>query len=432
MKINFLEEKTKKLQKLLDISLYLGSTLDLKELLNRITNAFKEVLNTEDASIMLYNEEEDKLYFYQLTNLADEIVLKEVILKMGEGIAGYVAETKESLIVNDVQKDGRHDKRADKSTGKTTKNLIAIPVKYQERFIGVMEGINKIEGDFNEVDLKLALSFGNIAAVALENAKLHEETSNNLKRIKELEEAKSEFISVISHELNTPITPIQGYLDMILSRFEQLGPDNIRNFLEVIKGRVSHLHMLIKDLFIVNEVHELRTNLYMKEVDIRNIINEKIKLWDKEKATHKIILKEGENIKSFKIEADPDKLGHSLYHLLDNAGKFSEMGKTINILLDKVILNDKDFIQIIIKDEGIGIEEEYQEKIFDNFFQISAGSTREYGGLGIGLFICKKIIDVHNGNIFCRSKPGEGSQFYIQIPMHHLSTPDKIYPGILP
>ena len=90
--MGFLQEENKKLKKLLDISLYLGSTLNLSELLNRITDACKEVLNTEQASIMLYRE--GKLYFYKVTNPDDDIQLKKIILKMGQGIAGHVAEKK--------------------------------------------------------------------------------------------------------------------------------------------------------------------------------------------------------------------------------------------------------------------------------------------------------------------------------------------------
>ena len=148
MDLHYLKEENKKLQKFLDISLYLGGTLNLKELLGRINNAFKEVLNVQDASIILYNEEDDNLYFYQITNIEDETILKEVILKVGEGFAGHVASTGESLIVNNVSLDPRHDKRADSFTGITTKNIIAIPLSYQGRLIGVMEGINKIAGDF--------------------------------------------------------------------------------------------------------------------------------------------------------------------------------------------------------------------------------------------------------------------------------------------
>lgn len=409
----------KKLTKLLEVSLYLGSTLDLDELLDRINNTFREILNTEDASIILYNHETEELYFYQVTNVDDERTLEKIILKSGEGIAGYVARNKESIIVNDARNDPRHDKRADETTGKVTRNLIAVPIMYQDRFMGVMEGMNKKEGDFNDEDLTLALSIGNMVAISLENAKLHKETENNLKRIKELEAAKSEFISIISHELKTPITPIMGYIDLILAQIKNIDRDMIKDFLLISKERVYHLNMLIKDLFVVNEVDEFRTNLFIKEADIRELIKERVENWDRIRGTHPINVEIGEadSPERFKMKTDSTKISHCLYHLIDNGSKFSPEGTPITIKLDMIKLKGEDAFQISVKDKGIGIARENQEKVFEKFFQISQGLTREYGGLGIGLFICKKIVEAHNGVIFCESEPGKGSTFYVQIPL---------------
>jgi len=415
MENHILIQENKKLKKFLDISLYLGSTLDLKELLERVNNAFKEVLGTEDSSIFLYDEENEELDFYQVTNLADERVLKKIILRKGEGIAGAVALNRESIIVNNVSHDPRHDKRADQSTGKVTRNLIAVPLVYQDRFIGVMEGMNKIEGDFNEDDLKLALSFGNIASVALENAKLHEETESNLKKIKELEAVKTEFVSVISHELKTPLTPILGYIDMITSRIDVIKKEDIKEFLSMVKGKASHLHMLINDLFIANEVDKLQTNLFLKEMDVCEVIKESMKFWKKKNYTHPVNFEPPAD--KLKVALDRARLGHCIYHILENAAKFSEEGTPIDVRLGLIKKDGIDTIEIVVKDGGIGIPEEYYEKIFDRFFQISAGTTREYEGLGIGLFICRKIIEAHRGRIFCKSEEGRGSKFYIHMPV---------------
>jgi signal transduction histidine kinase len=411
-------EMNEKLKKLLSISLYLGSTLNLYELLKRIISVCKEVLNSEDASLILYDEKEEKLYFYEATNEFDVGQLKKIVLNLGQGIAGHVASTLEGLIVNDAQNEPRHDKTADRLTGKTTRNLIAIPVLYQNRLVGVMEAINKIDGDFIEEDLKIATSLGNMAAVALENAKLHEETKNNLEKIKELETAKTEFISILSHELKTPLTPIRGYIDLLLAKFEKLDAESVKTFLETIKNSASHLNMIINDLFIVNEVDVIRTNRDFSLVDIRNIIQEQIEYWEKEKGTHPVVFEiTGEDMEKFKLNVDHLKIGHCLFHIMDNAGKFSEPGNEIKISLSSKELNGKEYVQIVIKDNGIGIAQEHHEKIFDKFFQISGGLTRKYEGLGIGLFICKKIVEFHDGKIYCKSEAGKGSGFHIELPV---------------
>jgi len=245
MDIELLQEENKKLQKLLDISLSLGSTLNLQELLTSITNACKEVLKTEHASLILYKE--GKLYFYNVTNEDDVPELKKVVLKMGEGIAGYVASKKEKFIVNDAQNDPRHDKRADKSTGRVTRNLIAIPVVYKNELIGVMEAMNKIGGDFDDSDLRLLSSFAGIAAVALENANLYNSLEKSEKKYRSIFENATEGIFQIAPDgqvltVNSAFAYILGY-----SSPEELmeDSDDFRDYHYVDTGKREELASLM-------------------------------------------------------------------------------------------------------------------------------------------------------------------------------------------
>ena len=133
MKTEILEDKIRRYQKFMDVSLYLGSTLDFPEVIRRIITICKEMLHGEAASIILYDEVKEELFFYQSVIEEEKEHLKKITLKKGQGIAGYVAETEENLIVNDAQRDPRHDKRADEATGTITRNLIAIPGKIPEQ-----------------------------------------------------------------------------------------------------------------------------------------------------------------------------------------------------------------------------------------------------------------------------------------------------------
>lgn len=246
MKIEFLEQENKKLKKLLDISLFLGSTLNLCELLTTVTNACKEVLNTEFASLILYKE--GSLYFYNLTNKDDTGSLQKIVLKMGQGIAGYVAEKRESLIVNDAQNDARHDKRADKSTGIITRNLIAIPLLYKDKLIGVMEAMNKRGGDFDDEDLRLMYSFGNIAAVALENAELYNSLEESEKKYRGIFENATEGIFQMNQDgelitVNTAFANILGY-ETPEEVFENT--DKIRDCHYVDPEKKEELYKIIK------------------------------------------------------------------------------------------------------------------------------------------------------------------------------------------
>lgn len=418
MRDELMAELIKKYEKLINISVYLGSTLLFSEVIRRIVSTCCELLKAEGASIILYDEEKDMLYFDQVINEADEAKLKKIFLKAGEGIAGYVAEKKENLIVNDAQSDPRHYKGADAATGKTTRNILAIPINFQGRFLGVMEIINKIEGDFTEEDLKEAEFLAKIAGVSLENAKLHEKMRENFKKIKELEESKTEFVSILSHELYTPLTSISGYTDLLLKNFKKMDEETITDSLGVTKSLSSHLHMLINDLFIINEIDEMRKILDLKETDIREAIKKKIKEWKYINPDYNInfnVIEEKEPEK-YNIKIDDKKIGHCLAHLLNNSVKFTENpGESVEVELHSLSMSGKNAVQLIVKDKGLGIEKEYYEKIFDKFFQISSGFARTHDGLGIGLFICRKIVEAHGGSIFCESEPGKGSKFCIQL-----------------
>ena len=279
-----------------------------------------------------------------------------------------------------------------------------------------MEVINKIEGDFTEDDIKEAEVLSHIAAVSLENSRLHEKMKDNYKKIKALEESKTKFISLMSHELYTPLTSINGYTDLLLKRYKDLDTETVSDSLRIIKSLSGHFYVLINDLFIVNEVEDLKKNLVMDKVDIKKIIEEKIYYWNDVKATHNVILKVNEDMENTKIEGDQNKISHTIYHLLDNATKFSQMGSTVEVEISPYSSEGKDFIEISVKDEGPGIDKEYHEKIFEKFYQISSGFGRTHDGLGIGLFACKKIVEAHNGEIFCKSEKDKGSKFYIRLP----------------
>lgn len=418
MRDELMTELIKKYEKLINISVYLGSTLMFSEVIRRIVSTCCELLKAEGASIILYDEEKDMLYFDQVINEADEAKLKKIFLKAGEGIAGYVAKTGENLIVNDAQSDPRHYKGADAATGKTTRNILAIPINFQDRFLGVIEIINKIEGDFTEEDLKEAEFLAKIAGVSLENAKLHEKMRENFKKIRELEESKTEFVSILSHELYTPLTSISGYTDLLLKNFKKMDEETITDSLGVTKSLSSHLHMLINDLFIINEIDEMRKILDLKETDIREAIKKKIKEWKDINPDYNInfnVIEEKEPEK-YNLKIDDKKIGHCLAHLLNNAVKFTENpGEAVEVEIHSLFMSGKNAVQLIVKDKGLGIGKEYHEKIFDKFFQISSGFTRTHDGLGIGLFICRKIAEAHGGSISCESEPGKGSKFCIQL-----------------
>ena len=170
-----LDRSVKQFATLADVDALLNSTLDQKVIRKRAMEAITLLMDAEVGSLLLVDDEKRELYFeVALGEKGDKV--KEIRLKMGEGIAGWVAECGEPLLIHDVKKDPRFYKSADKKTDFITRDMICVPVKVKDKIIGVLQAINRKESVFTEGDLKLFQLFSNQVAIALDNARLYEET----------------------------------------------------------------------------------------------------------------------------------------------------------------------------------------------------------------------------------------------------------------
>lgn len=174
-KLKRIEEKTERLSLLSHLGQILNSTLDHQEVRRRAMEAATQLMKAEVSSLLLIDEEKNQLYFEVALGEKEEAI-KKITLNLGEGIAGWVAEKGQPLIVNAPDQDPRFFKGVDVQTEFKTRNLICVPVKVKERTIGVLEAINKTKGeDFDEEDLSLFISLSDQVAIALDNARLYQE-----------------------------------------------------------------------------------------------------------------------------------------------------------------------------------------------------------------------------------------------------------------
>ena len=229
---------------------------------------------------------------------------------------------------------------------------------------------------------------------------------------KELERMKSNFLSVVSHELRTPLHAIKGFVNIIL--MGKTGPvsEIQRDFLETVQEQTNNLQRLIDDLLEFSRLESGRVTLRLQPVDIPVVIEavvEKLSL-----AAHSahvtIINRTPEDLPT--ILADPWRLEQVVTNLVDNAIKFTPAQGQVTI--DAVDLGD--YIQVSVADTGIGVPAEQRERIFDRFYQVDGGANRQYKGTGLGLTICRHIVEHHRGRIWVESAPdGPGAVFRFTI-----------------
>lgn len=229
----------------------------------------------------------------------------------------------------------------------------------------------------------------------------------------ELEHLKADIISIVSHELRSPLTSIKGYVDILLSGDLGDVPGHMREYLEIASANSHRLSNLIDDMLDISRIESGKLNLSFEKVDIKYLC-EVVCLTMKTQAEAKkqsICLDVSPGLN---ISADMERLQQAITNLVSNAIKYTPENGTINITAKA---QDQQ-IYISIQDNGMGISAEHQKRLFEKFFRVKNESTRNIGGTGLGLSITKSIVEAHHGKITVESKLNHGSTFTITLPQY--------------
>lgn len=230
---------------------------------------------------------------------------------------------------------------------------------------------------------------------------------------KEIENMKNEFISIVSHELRTPLTSIRGSLGLILGALSQNLPGNIKGLIAIAHDNCERLILLINDILDIDKIASGHMRFDMKEEVLATVTLQAVEAT--EAYAHKfnvsIVLEPIE--KDIKVQLDAARYIQALSNLLSNAAKFSPPGETVEVAA-KLNANR---VRILVKDNGPGIPEEFQARIFGKFSQADGSTTRAKGGTGLGLHITKQIVEHMAGRIDFDTQTGKGTTFWIEFPI---------------
>jgi len=305
--------------------------------------------------------------------------------------------------VADVSKDPAFDKEGlfyglTEGTNRVT-SYMAVPVVSSSGSIigGLFFGHPK-PGIFTEEHESLVVAIASQAAIALDNAKLYEE-------VRQLNDKKDEFISFASHELKTPLTSMNGYLQLVEQK-----PELVADLIPKMHKQVKRLFAIISDLLDISKINAGKLDLNFTPVNLQALIKETIESTAQIGISHTIVT----DIPSDDIQLiiDGPKVLQVLTNLLTNAIKYSNRGTKITISG----MRFGDQVRISFQDEGMGIAPQNLHRIFNRFYRVSKSSS-QVEGMGLGLFISQEIIAGHNGRIWAESEEGKGSVFHVDIPI---------------
>jgi two-component system phosphate regulon sensor histidine kinase PhoR len=236
-------------------------------------------------------------------------------------------------------------------------------------------------------------------------------TFNDITSVRKLEQIRTKFVSNVTHELKTPLTSIRGFVETLKNGAID---DSVvaAKFLDIIDIEAERLYNLINDVLQLSEIESMRNDENIKENDLCQIINEVILILESA-AEKKEVHLEVDTDCPIPINVNRDRIKQMLINLIDNAIKYNVKNGTVYIKAEKS--NGKTMISI--KDTGIGVSEVHQSRIFERFYRVDKGRSRNMGGTGLGLSIVKHIVNLYNGDIRIKSEPGKGTEFFIQLPL---------------
>jgi two-component system phosphate regulon sensor histidine kinase PhoR len=229
--------------------------------------------------------------------------------------------------------------------------------------------------------------------------------------LKELEKIRQDFVANVSHELRTPLTTIKGYTETLLEGAleEEVAPQ----FLQVIQKHADRLTKIVEDLLTLSKVESKEFYLKWERLPLSELIDDVLDFVKEGAEKKKISISRSIILSSLEVIGDRIYLEQVFINLLDNAIKYTHETGEISI---SALEKEQGEIQVMIKDNGIGIPKEDLSRIFERFYRVDKGRSQELGGTGLGLSIVKHIIQAHGGKVWADSKLGEGSTFYIALP----------------
>ena len=422
------KQRAKELSTVNNISRALASQLDSDELIELVGDHIKNLFKANIVYLALINKKTKIIYFpYQF---GDELTP----MKLGEGLTSKIILSGEPLLINkDVQE--LTTQLGVKRVGVPAASYLGVPIPIGDEIIGVLSvQSTEHENRFDENDMRLLSTIASSVGVALRNAQLFEEVhvakkeaEAASKTAEKANAAKSAFLSTVSHELRTPLTSVLGFAKIIRKRLEEkIFPavnksdtktektiNQISENLQVVISEGERLTHLINDVLDLAKIEAGKMEWNLENVSMPEVAERAIaattSLFDQKNL--KLIRQIESNTPE--ISGDRDKLIQVIINLISNSVKFTDKGS----VTCRLHANEEEVI-VSISDTGIGIAKEDYAAVFEQFKQVGGDTlTDKPKGTGLGLPICKEIVEHHGGRIWLESEVGKGSTFSFAIPI---------------
>jgi two-component system, OmpR family, sensor histidine kinase KdpD len=393
--------RVNELDRLLEASRAMNSTLELPSVLDVILSSAYGLLQASEGSIMLLCQD-DPGQLEVVAVRGSSMATRGHRQQIGHGLAGQVARTREALLVQGHHElsSGQHD----------LGSALVVPMELRGELVGVLNlAMSSDREPFNEFHLRSVAVFADTAAAAINNARAHQTMEQTVQTLSELDRMKNEFLALVTHELRTPLTAMIGIAGTIRKGAERLSAAQIADLAQLAREQGWRLDRLVDDLLQTARGQQGHITLRPRQVDAGQVVRNAVESMQQGVRDHRVSV----SVPPQPIDRfiDPDALARIVTNLVGNAAKHTPAGTSIDV----VLLPRGDGVAVTVVDDGPGIPAEEREHVFGKFRQgvVDDGKPRE--GLGLGLFIVRSLAEAHGGSAALHEAPTGGCRFVVTI-----------------
>ena len=407
-----LRRRNQELAALVEINRMVTSSLDLDGVLKTTIRGIQEILQVEAGSLILVDEEADRLVF-RTTFSPEQGWITGRTIQPGEGIVGHVVKSGESQLVNNVERDRYFSSEVDEEAGITSRTILCVPLEVHDQVVGAIEVINKLDGVFTDQDLELLQAMAASVAVAVENANLYSELADFAK---ELERSQAQLVQAekmaaigrlaasIAHEINNPLQAIHNTLH--LSLHESLSDDKRLQYLGMAQGEVQRLIEIVQRM--LDFYRPSRGSVV--STDVNSVLENVLALSQKRLQHGNIRVHSRLNPDLPAVPMVSDQITQVFLNIVINA--IDAMPSGGDLRLETMLSEGGEWVLVYFHDTGPGMPAEQIANLFEPFY------TTKSDGTGLGLAISYGIVERHGGTVEVSSQPGQGATFVVKLPVH--------------
>ncbi|MFA5317350.1 MAG: ATP-binding protein [Dehalococcoidales bacterium] len=401
-----LAQRNRETSILLSVSQAVAQSLDLEQILESALQQVSRSLSIDASFVHLI--EGNRLVLKGCYGLSPKTAALMQPISLEDGILGDIFKRAEPQVANPINPDETIDLEPLARDG--YQNYAGVPLTMAGKSMGVIGVTSRSGSDFSARQMELLGAIGREISIAVRNAQLYEEASS-ARSLRDLDEMRSQFLGTISHELRTPLASIKGYASTILQPDVAFDEATMLEFVQIIDKEADSLGRLIDELLVMSRLESGTLEVSKKCCHINEVVAAISDRLEHLSVKHRLRIALAGNLPV--VTLDEQRIQEVITNLVENATKYSPDGTEIIIRGSQ---RDNE-VTISVSDCGNGIPPEYHQKIFERFCRVNQPNAGKRSGAGLGLCICRGIVEAHGGRIWVESKPGKGAKFSFTLPL---------------